>query len=210
MAFANIRPKRTDTAGRAPSVDSMLDGEIFINRADKSLGFKASNNTIQYIVAPAGTQDDLVHKSGEETITGSKTFTAIIYSMAMRTLAADLAENYEADQQYPVGTLVQFGGKKEITVARTKANGVISDKPGYLMNDQRKSKKCWLPITMIGRTPIRVFGRVEKFDKLVLSTTPGVAIVDNSAFDDEVIGIALKSKHTKGEGKVLCFSRVVI
>ena len=210
MAYANIRPKRTDTAGRAPSVDSMLDGEIFINRADKSLGFKASNNTIQYIVGAPGTQDDLVHKSGTETITGTKTFTSIIYGTAQRAQWADLAENYEADQKYPVGTLIQFGGSKEITEARTKVNGVISDKPAYLMNDQRRSKKCWLPITMIGRTPIRVYGRVEKFDKLVLSTISGVAIADNSAFDDEIIGIALKSKHTKGEGKVLCFSRVVI
>ncbi len=203
--------KYTTAAGRAPDVNSMVNGEVFINHADKTLGFKAENGTIQYIVGTPGNNDNIVHKSGNETITGQKTFTQLVLGTAQKAnWAADLAENYESDAQYPYGTLVQFGGKKEITQARTHANGVISYHPAFLMNPKDAKHGCWLPVAMIGRVPIRVKGRVEKFDRLVLSTEPGVAIVDNSAFDDEVIAVALKSKHTPNEGRVLCFTRFKI
>ena len=58
---------------------------------------------------------------------------------------------------------------------------------------------------MVGRIGVKVKGRVEKFDKIVLSKNyPGVGVVNNWAFGDQVIAIALRSKHTKGIGKVLC------
>ena len=70
---------------------------------------------------------------------------------------ADLAENYVTDMDYPIGTLVCFGGQKEITVAINEVNGVISDKPAYLMNSNCKGQ----PIALIGRVPVLVKGKVN-------------------------------------------------
>ena len=53
---------------------------------------------------------------------------------------ADLAQKYETDIQYPIGTLVQLGGEKQITIATTQVNAVISDKPAYLMNSKNSEK----------------------------------------------------------------------
>ena len=38
------------------------------------------------------------------------------------------------------------------------------------------------PIALVGRVPVRVIGKVAKFDKLVLDrNNPGIAKVDNEA-----------------------------
>ena len=44
---------------------------------------------------------------------------------------------YVTDKPYGIGTIVMFGGEKEITLADLKTRkvaGVVSDKPAFLMN----------------------------------------------------------------------------
>lgn len=88
---------------------------------------------------------------------------------------ADLAEIYEADQDYPPGTVVVFGGNKEVTVTDqshdTRVAGVISTDPAFIMN----SHAAGLPVAFTGRVPCRVQGPVTKGDVLVTSSIPGVA-----------------------------------
>lgn len=139
-----------------------------------------------------------------QTITGQKTFTETILGVAQYAQWADLAEFYEADQSYVPGTLIEFGGNKEITVAKNTANGVISTRPGFALNTGLKGG---LPVALCGRVPIRIIGRVKRFDKIVLSDVPGVGCVNNKAKAGKVIGRALRSKHTRGEGSVLCATR---
>jgi hypothetical protein len=82
---------------------------------------------------------------------------------------ADLAEIYEADRVYEPGTVVVFGGAKEITSTKkthdTRVAGVISTAPAYLMN----SEAAGLPVAFTGRVPCRVKGPVSKGDVLVTS-----------------------------------------
>ena len=146
----------------------------------------------------------VVHKTGNETIHGEKTFTEVIQGTALRANWADLAENYESDVEYPAGTLVCFGGDQEITIATQKVNGVVSEKPALLMN-----KECvkGLPVALAGRVNILVTGKVSKFDNIVLSSIAGVGIVDNQAAADKVIGKALQSKDTVEIGSVLCVTK---
>lgn len=119
--------------------------------------------------------------------------------VATKARWADLAEIYEADADYPVGTLVRFGGEKEITLANFgECNAVVSEKPAFLMNSEAKG----LPIALMGRVPVRVFGAVKKFDKLKFNTVaPGTATVNG---EGEPIAIALEDNDFIGEKLVLC------
>jgi hypothetical protein len=70
---------------------------------------------------------------------------------------------------YEPGTVVVFGGTKEITSTKkthdTRVAGVISTAPAYLMN----SEATGLPVAFTGRVPCRVKGPVSKGDVLVTS-----------------------------------------
>ena len=142
--------------------------------------------------------------TANKTFSGNVTFTNTILGVAQYALWADLAECYESDAPYKPGTLICFGGSKEITVAKTKVNGVISTNPGFLLN---RSQVNGLPVALSGRVPVRVIGRVDRFDNIVLSDVEGVGVVDNSASAEKVIAKALRSKHTKEEGLVLCVTQ---
>ena len=143
----------------------------------------------------------LARKASDETITGSWTFTKDINGIAVKAKWADLAESYQADAEYPVGTLVCFGGEKEITVATSHANAVVSEQPAVHMNAEMENG---LPIALSGRVRVRVVGKVEKFDKIILSDLSGVGVADNCSCGTCVVGRALESKETEEEGLVLC------
>lgn len=125
-----------------------------------------------------------------DTFTGN-TFTGT----ANRAKWADLAENYITDDRYSIGTLIKFGGKYDITIADDNCNGVISDKPGYLLDGALDDS---LPVALVGKTPVRVIGLVNKFDRLTLSEIPGVAKVKTSE-NEKTIAIALESSVLQEE-----------
>lgn len=125
-----------------------------------------------------------------DTFTGN-TFTGT----ANRAKWADLAENYITDDRYSIGTLIKFGGKCDITIADDNCNGVISDKPGYLLDGALDDS---LPVALVGKTPVRVIGLVNKFDRLTLSEIPGVAKVKTSE-NEKTIAIALESSVLQEE-----------
>ena len=143
----------------------------------------------------------LARKASNERITGSWTFDQDINGIAVKAKWADLAESYQADADYPVGTLVCFGGEKEITVATSHANAVVSEQPALHMNAEMENG---LPIALSGRVRVRVVGKVEKFDKIILSDLSGVGVADNCSCGTCVVGRALESKETEEEGLVLC------
>lgn len=206
---AQIKPLRTYTSGRVPPAEEMAVGEIFINAADRTLGFKHNDNSIKYIVGKAGDgQNDVVHITGNETITGVKTFTQTIIGTSQRALWGDLAEFYLSDKKYEPGTIVEIGGKKEITAAKYKVFGVVSTQPGLLINTALE-EQGGIPIALIGRVPVKVIGRVEKGDYILLSNIPGIGIASKTLLSidkPKLVGIALKSAHVARDKitSVLC------
>lgn len=145
---------------------------------------------------------DTVHTSGDETINGSKTFTSDIQGTAVRAKWADLAECYQLDKAYPPGTLLQFGGLRELTIATTKVNAVVSSTPGFILNEGNG-----VPICLAGRVPVLVNGVVNKFDHLVLDAN-GVAKVDNE--DPDYFATALEANTNKQQKLVLCSCQMKI
>ena len=111
---------------------------------------------------------------------------------------ADLAERYTSDANYPAGTVVVFGGNKEITISTqnhdTTVAGVISTDPAYLMNSELDG----VSVALTGRVPCQVQGPVRKGQVLVTSDTPGVAqAIDNSKFlPGCIVGKALEAINT--------------
>lgn len=170
---------------------------------------KITNSTTETTIPTMGwvnnpsTSTNVVHRTGNETIAGVKTFSSTIQGTANRALYADLAEQYQTDKIYPVGTLIRFGGKKDITIADINCNGVISDKPGYLLDYKLEDSQ---PVALVGKTPIRVLGKINKFDRIVLSGTPGVGKAQVTS-DETPIAIALESSDKEEEKLVLCVTK---
>ena len=99
-----------------------------------------------------------------------------------------MAERYDADMAYEIGTVLVFGGTKEVTKSTTandtKIAGVVSDKPAYLMNADQEGPA----VALKGKIQCMVTGPVNKGDLLVTSNTDGHAMANNDANPNAVIG----------------------
>tara|TARA_B100000674_G_C37842878_1_gene916202 strand:- start:480 stop:1301 length:822 start_codon:yes stop_codon:yes gene_type:complete len=133
-----------------------------------------------------------------------------VYATALDGLAtsakyADLAENYLADKDYEVGTVLVFGGEHELTTTMYKGDrkvaGVVSENPAHLMNSGLEGDHV-TALALQGRTPCKVIGPVEKGDIIVTSAEAGYGMVDNNPVIGTVIGKAVGTKDDDGHGIV--------
>ena len=127
----------------------------------------------------------------------------VVYAKATSVQYADLAEIYESDSSYEPGTVVVFGGDKEITVANTgndtRVAGVISENPAYLMN----SKANGLPVALTGKVKCKVAGFIRKGDMLAThNTLPGVAKKISEPTCGAIIGKALEDYDSTEIGSI--------
>jgi hypothetical protein len=175
------------SAPTGTNVNSLLarttDGMRWYASNDGTSSWNQASNTQLWNLA--GTWVGKIAPSSAETIVPSANLTYNlgsttawwnnIYGVSVQAKYADLAEHYVADADYPAGTVVVFGGEKEITISTqshdTAVAGIISTNPAYLMN----AAIAGLPVALQGRVPCRVQGPVKKGDVLVTGTTPGVA-----------------------------------
>ena len=118
-----------------------------------------------------------------------------VFAQATTALYADLAEIYSADAEYAPGTVVSFGGDKEITKSTLAGDprvaGVISDRPSYLMNAALQAQHR-AAVALTGRVPTRVIGPVAKGDMMV-SAGNGHAQASAAPAMGTVIGKALEN-----------------
>ena len=133
---------------------------------------------------------------------GSKAYN-LIYAKATSAQYADLAEIYESDAHYEVGTVVVFGGEKEITISKEgndiRVAGVISENPAYLMN----SEATGLPVALVGKVKCKVVGHINKGDMLSSHPTHnGVAKKTHDPQAGEVIGKALEDYDSEEIGTI--------
>ena len=118
--------------------------------------------------------------NGTGNIGSSSGYFNNVYAQSTSALYADLAEIYEADDDYVPGTVLIFHGAKDLTTTTidhdSRVAGVVSTNPAYVMN----SGAPGLQLALTGRVPCLVQGPVNKGDVLVTSTTAGVAqAIDN-------------------------------
>jgi hypothetical protein len=135
---------------------------------------------------------------------GSATgFFDTVFAQATSAQYADLAEKYVADAEYAPGTVVVFGGDKEITVSSTDSDravaGVVSTNPSYIMNAGLEADYV-ATVALTGRVPTRVTGTVRKGD-LMVSAGNGVARAEADPRVGTVIGKALEN-HEGTQGVI--------
>ena len=115
------------------------------------------------------------------------------YGVSTQAKYADLAENYKADSLYAPGTVLEFGGEFELTIAEDgskRVAGVVSTNPAHLMNGMLSGDNV-VPLALQGRTPCKVRGIIKKGDMLI-SGGNGYARPDNNPQIGTVIGKALE------------------
>ena len=194
----------------------------FINNAtftDGRIGFVADGEVVAVISGTTGSNageilpgTSNVNIGRNETSPGANDFLRFnnVYAVTFNGTAtqaqyADLAENYLADNEYEVGTVLIFGGDAEVTTTAlrgdTRVAGVVSENPAHLMNSALQGDNV-TPVALQGRTAVKVIGMIRKGDLLVSSTTVGYATKDNDAKAGTIIGKALENKTDAGEGVI--------
>lgn len=124
-----------------------------------------------------------------------------LFGTATTAEYADLAERFEADSVYEPGTVVELGGAKEITAVAEELSdsvfGVISTRPGFLLNGKAGENDTHPAVALNGRVPVKVIGKVKRGDRLV-SAGNGLARAAKAgeASSFNVIGRSLDDKNT--------------
>ena len=127
-----------------------------------------------------------------------------VYAKATSAQYADLAEKYETDSEYEVGTVVIFGGEKEVTKSTisndTRVAGVISEDPAYLMNDNSEGQA----VALVGKVKCIVHGIISKGDLLTTcGTHPGCAQKALTPVLGSIVGKAMENKESAEESTIL-------
>ena len=159
----------------------------------------SSNGNIT--LSPNGTGVVVVNKdivngqaNGVGNIGSSTTYFNTVFAKATSAQYADLAEKYVADAEYAPGTVLVFGGSKEVTVSEADADrrvaGVVSTNPSYIMNGTLEADHV-ATVALTGRVPCRVTGSVRKGDMMV-SAGHGLARAEADPRVGTVIGKSLE------------------
>ena len=189
-ASGNISGGNILTSGVASAGSLVTSTKLTVNSSD---GVTAITN--------GGT--DSVGNIGENSAKFN-TIHAVTFSGVSTTAKyADVAEQYLADQEYDPGTVVCIGGVYEITSCGLGDHpaGVISTDPAYLMNS---GLTAGLPVALVGRVPVRIFGSVIKGQK-VYSDLMGRA---SKNADGQLVGISLEDNADEGEKLVECMLKL--
>lgn len=141
------------------------------------------------------TANAIVKRNADGTITGTITGNAYW---------ADLAELYCCDEEIFVGEVVTIAKEGNGDICRACGDdyvlGVVSRNPAVLLNLKEKNLPNRYPIARIGIVEILVEGEVHKGDKIGLSSSKGVACVNNEKW----FAHAVESKTASGKKLVKC------
>jgi len=179
----------------------------YATTANSVAGANVTSTVSQATTVMGATQNNITTLGALTTLsTGANTTAGTItgnWSLStgsqLRATYADLAEYYEADKPYEPGTVVEFGGEKEVTIAEdgtTRVAGVVSTNPAYVMNSQCQGEHI-VALALQGRVPVKVRGTIRKGDMLV-SAGEGYARPMIHPYIGSVIGKALE--NFEGEG----------
>jgi len=187
------------TAGTLTGTFTLSGGLTLSGGANLTMGTGTIN-------VSSGTLQSRTLTTGATTTTGTVTGRWSLSSGSrFEATYADLAEYYEGDQEYEVGTVLIFGGEKEVTLA-SKANdhrvaGVVSENAAYTMNSECPGHKVC--VALQGRVACRVVGKIEKGDLMVTSNIAGVAIsAKGQAMPGTIIGKSLENYDSDHIGTI--------
>ncbi len=177
-------------ASRDPNGD--ITANRFLGTADKVDRMKIDNDAVDNISS--------AYKSAKTSKTantiaardsGGNLSANIFSGTATAVQGADLAEKYLADKEYEVGTVLIIGGEQEVTASvwvGQRAVGVVSDKPGLIMNEDLEGGT---QVALKGRVPVKVIGQVRKGERLVAAPDGCAMAVEGT--NPDTFAVALES-----------------
>ena len=178
LAIGNVTGGNVTTAGLLVTTGNVQGGNVISTGVVSATGnVNGGNLRTTGLISSAG------------TVTGTS-----FVGVATSAQYADLAENYTADADYAPGTVLEFGGDAEVTIASDESKrvaGIVSTQPAHLMNSHLTSKHV-VAVALIGRVPCKVRGTINKGDMLV-SGGDGYAIAKETPILGTVIGKAISS-----------------
>lgn len=192
IADTTIRATKLNLSGDTLTVNTLIASTITGTASIAStLSLTADNSTnaANFLTfAGAATGNQALKTDTSLTYNPS---TNVLSTTATQAQYADLAEIYETDRLYDIGTVVMVGGNKEVTecFVGNRVVGVISEKPAFLMNAKAEGQ----PIALKGRVKVKVVGTVKKGDELVAGNG-GFATTISVEFN-KVFAIALEDNE---------------
>jgi len=164
-------------------------GNLSVNSGTIALGNIVNNNA-----------------NGVGNIGSATTYFNTVFAQATSAQYADLAEYYEADADYPCGTVLKFGGAKELTIADLDHDptiaGVVSTNPAYIMNSSLTGEHA-VAVALMGRTMCKVRGQIHR-GQMMVSAGDGFARAELNPVMGSVIGKSLVDfDGNEGEIEVL-------
>ena len=165
-------------------------------------GVSTSFTNLTFANAQTISGNNMILTTGANTLLGTITGNwSLSAGSKLQATYADLAEYYEADKPYEPGTVLEFGGEKEVTLAQAmtpRVAGVVSTNPAYVMNSTCKGEHI-VAIALQGRVPCKVRGTIRKGD-LLISDVGGFARPSSIPLMGTVIGKSLE--NFEGEGVI--------
>jgi hypothetical protein len=224
-ASGNITGGNIRTAGLITATGN-ITGAFILGNGSQLTGLSGSsitNGTSNVVVASSGnvsiavtgnniisiTSTGIINNlaNGTGNIGNSTGYFNTIFAKATSAQYADLAEMYLSDGPLHPGTVVEFGGSNEITIAvvnhSSRVAGIISTRPSHLMNATLTGDHAY-PVALTGRVPCTVIGRISKGDCLVSGDHPGAAQrLDQEKFVPGcIIGKALQDHDSDSIGTI--------
>ena len=204
ISDATIRASKLNLGSDTLTVDTLnantITGAASVASLVSLTSNDATNETVFITFADGATGNQGLETDADLTYNPS---TNVLSTTASQANYADLAEYYTADQEYVPGTVVMFGGNKEVTIAEaatTRVAGVISTNPAYAMNANLiKSDEISVALALQGRVPCKVVGEIKKGD-LLISAGNGVAMASQNPQIGQAIGKALEDYNSHEEG----------
>lgn len=147
---------------------------------------------------------------------------AELIGTAMRARYADLAEWYSSNMEYDAGTLVQVESNPDCNFDLVIYDpndeigcfGIVSDKPGYILNENLETEYSKILIALNGQTPVKIDGSCYKGDLIYPSPTKiGMATAvkpknkkefENNNPITRCLGVCLETNPTDGIALVNC------
>jgi hypothetical protein len=191
----------TGTVTAASVVGGVMTGSsISVTGAVTGAGITGTSLTVSTGAVTLGSIVN-ANANGVGNIGATGGFFNTVFAKATSAQYADLAEWYEADADYAPGTVLVFGGDREVTMAiginDVRVAGVVSTNPAHIMNSGLKAPHV-AALALTGRVPTLVVGPVAKGDMMV-TAGGGRAQACAEPRMGSVIGKALQD-HPGGQG----------
>jgi hypothetical protein len=206
LTLPNITGTAVVSTAVSSSTTNAVTHKIAINIGGTANVVVVDTTTLYANIANVGS----IAKSGSNAvgnIGSASNYFNRIFAQASTALYADVAERFASDELLEAGTVVELGGRAEITRSREELSenvfGVISTRAAYLMNGGAGEDDTHPPVAMTGRVPVKVTGIVHKGDRLV-SAGDGIARAaqPGEATSFNVIGRSLVDKPTPESGTI--------